>query len=141
MDNFFTFSIEGKPVGKGRPRFWGGRAVTPQKTRDYEKQIRKAYIDAGGVMHEKALSVHVNVMAYFVPPQSSTKKFKASVESGKVPYTKKPDVDNILKIALDALNGVAWLDDALVVGVSADKAYGKEERLDISFSWEERYPE
>jgi Holliday junction resolvase RusA-like endonuclease len=34
---------------------------------------------------------------------------------------KKPDIDNIEKIVLDALNGVAYADDANVVSVRAIK--------------------
>ena len=37
------------------------------------------------------------------------------------PDTHKPDADNIAKIVLDALNGVAWLDDAQVTSLTVVK--------------------
>lgn len=45
--------------------------------------------------------------------------------------TKKPDVDNIQKIVLDALNNVAYLDDTQVVQVVAIKKWDEEEKLKI----------
>lgn len=49
------------------------------------------------------------------------------MEDGSVRPTKKPDVDNIVKIVLDALNGLAWHDDAQVTFLAVSKEYtGKE---------------
>ena len=42
---------------------------------------------------------------------------------GKLLPTKKPDVDNVAKSVLDALNGVAWLDDSQVVRLEISKSY------------------
>jgi Holliday junction resolvase RusA-like endonuclease len=36
----------------------------------------------------------------------------------------KPDLDKLVRCVLDALNGVAWVDDGRVVEVVAAKAYG-----------------
>lgn len=38
--------------------------------------------------------------------------------------SKKPDVDNIIKIVLDGLNGIAYDDDKQVVYASCKKMYG-----------------
>ena len=38
-----------------------------------------------------------------------------------MPFTRKPDADNVAKSVLDALNGVAWLDDAQVTHLSVRK--------------------
>ena len=35
----YDFDIPGEPVAKGRPRFYGYRAVTPQHTRDAEELV------------------------------------------------------------------------------------------------------
>jgi Holliday junction resolvase RusA-like endonuclease len=40
-------------------------------------------------------------------------------------------VDNVLKVVLDALNGVAYKDDARVVSVSARKLYSLTPKLVI----------
>lgn len=45
---------------------------------------------------------------------------------------KKPDMDNIVKVVADALNGVAYNDDTQIVLVSAKKAYSAIEGLDVT---------
>jgi len=45
--------------------------------------------------------------------------------NGCIYPTKKPDADNIAKIVLDALNGVAYTDDTQVVNLSVQKRYGE----------------
>lgn len=59
--------------------------------------------------------VKVRVETYSELPKSRPK----SVESEEDTY--KPDIDNVIKLVLDALNEVAWKDDAQVVGVIAYK--------------------
>lgn len=44
---------------------------------------------------------------------------------------KKPDMDNIVKVVADALNGVAYHDDTQIALLSASKIYSDEEGLDI----------
>jgi Holliday junction resolvase RusA-like endonuclease len=41
-------------------------------------------------------------------------------------YTKKPDVDNLVKFVCDSLNGVYWHDDSLIYHVTASKRYVNE---------------
>ena len=45
--------------------------------------------------------------------------------NGCIYPTKKPDADNIAKIVLDALNGVAYTDDTQVINLSVQKRYGE----------------
>ena len=59
--------------------------------------------------------VKVRVETYSELPKSRPK----SIESEEDTY--KPDIDNVIKLVLDALNEVAWKDDAQVVGVIAYK--------------------
>ena len=51
---------------------------------------------------------------------------------GEILPLKKPDMDNIVKVVADALNGVAYQDDKQVILVSAKKAYSAMEGLDIT---------
>ena len=50
---------------------------------------------------------------------------------GEILPTKKPDIDNIMKVVLDALNGVAYFDDKQVCKVNFIKMYSEEPRLKI----------
>ena len=38
--------------------------------------------------------------------------------------TKKPDADNIAKVVCDALNGLAYKDDAQVIDLTVHKRFG-----------------
>lgn len=38
------------------------------------------------------------------------------------PHAQRPDLDNLVKLVLDALNGVAWADDGQVSHVIASKS-------------------
>ena len=113
-----AFFVDGMPQGKGRPRFTGKRAYTPKKTADYEKRIAQSY--DGECL---AGALFVDITAFFPIPKSYTKTQKNAIEKGNLAPTKKPDADNIGKIVLDALNGVAYEDDKQVVDLRVKKKY------------------
>lgn len=127
------FVVEGKPVGKGRPRFKRvGNFVqtyTPANTAEYEKLVRLRFQNAGGVITDKP--VRVAVVAFFAPPKSIRKREKADMLSNLILPMKKPDVDNIAKIILDALNGIAYKDDSQVVELSVKKKYASEAKVSV----------
>ena len=91
----FDFEIPGEPVSKGRPRFYGYRAVTPQHTRDAEglvrNQFRMFYPDA------EPIEGDVLMIVMFYKGRHG-----------------KPDLDNLEKLVKDALNGLAYVDDQQV---------------------------
>lgn len=54
-------------------------------------------------------------------------------------YTKKPDIDNLLKFVLDALNGEYFNDDAQVYGIMGRKHYaesGSEGKTEVHIFYE-----
>lgn len=116
------FEIEGKPVGKGRPRFWNGHAVTPQATRDYEKRVALAYKECNLPLFETE-PLEVEIIAKYPIPKQTRKADRELMMERKIIPTKKPDIDNIAKIILDGLNGVAYTDDNQVCRLSVRKEY------------------
>ena len=112
-----SFEVWGKVRGKGRPRFTrGGHAYTPNGTRDYERAIREAYENAPMRPPEPFSGpIAVCIMTYRQLPKSTPKSVI------REPDTHKPDADNVAKVVLDALNGVAWLDDAQVTSLTVIK--------------------
>ena len=126
-----TFIVKGEPKGKARPRFARGRAYTPQTTVDYEKEIKARFLECGGKFSH-ADKFTVDVIACFGVPKSAPKKKVKDMLAYQIMPTKRPDIDNILKVVLDALNGVAYYDDSQVVRVVGTKAYNKEPFLQIS---------
>lgn len=125
------FQVLGNPQGKARPRFnsMTRRTYTPTKTKTYEADIAWAYKMGGGrLMHG---AVEIKIWAYFLPAKSVSKKRLAAMLQQSEPVRRKPDVDNIAKIVLDGLNGVAYIDDAQVVSVHTMKLYSETPRLEI----------
>jgi Holliday junction resolvase RusA-like endonuclease len=130
-------TIPGEPVGKGRPRFTKvGRTYTPKKTSDYEKTVRDVYQDASGgypIAAERE-PVKVEILAYFGIPKSAPKKTRLAMLLEQLFPTKKPDADNIAKIIKDALNGLAYHDDAQVVVLHVEKHYSETPRVIVKLS-------
>lgn len=121
------FIVEGTPQGKARPRFSkkSGTVYTPAKTAKYEKLIRKAFLGAGGKVIPSDCYVGITVDAYFPIPKSYTKGKRLACQHNINRPSKKPDIDNTLKVVLDALNGVAYEDDKQVVEVICRKWYSQ----------------
>lgn len=128
------FTVPGTPRGKQRPRVLrSGGSFTPKQTVDYEAAVRLAFNTARWKA-EREKNIHfdlssikrasVHFVAYFPVPESWTKAKKESTYGE--PHTSKPDLDNIAKIILDSLNGVAFPDDAMVTYTSAKKCYCRE---------------
>ena len=125
-------TVEGEIVGKQRPRVCKHGTYTPKKTKDYEQLIRNCYMAQDGRFFERDIPIEINIKAYRKPPKGTTKKNLKLIELGLFPWIKKPDIDNICKSVLDALNGIAYADDAQVVKKIASKEYTlQEERLEV----------
>lgn len=125
------FVVEGKPVGKGRPRFKRvGNFVqtyTPANTAEYEKLVRLRFQNAGGAITDKP--VKIEIVACFAPPKSARKKDKIEMLANRILPEKKPDCDNIAKIILDALNKIAYIDDSQVIELVVKKRYSAEAKV------------
>jgi len=143
------FEVAGVPQGKGRPKFCSrGKfvtAYTPKKTKEYELMIRGAYLqylmetgDNANRIGSKAFCM--DVIAGFNVPASLSKKKQHELLCHES-HTKKPDIDNIIKVVADALNGVAYNDDSQMVQVIGVKQYtSNPTSLIIVMSWEEEDP-
>lgn len=117
-----TVKVPGRPKGKARPRFGNGRTYTPKTTIEYEDLIARCYVKQDGRTFDG--EVKLKVEAVFKIPESWTKKKKhEAIFEGKRPEV-RPDIDNIVKVVMDALSGVAYNDDSQVVIVEASKMYG-----------------
>ena len=131
------FHVPGKPQGKARAKTFRNngvtRTVTPDRTVLYENLIKDRFLDAaGGFYVERGKPVSLMIVARFLPPNSASKKRKADMLEGRELPLKKPDMDNIVKVVADALNGVAYHDDTQIVFVSAKKCYSAVEGLDVT---------
>lgn len=122
------FKIPGKVIGKGRPHFVKktGVAITPSATRGYESLVRDVALPLMGGAAPWEGCVRVCIHAHYKIPKSWSKKDVAAALEGKTP-PKKPDVDNVVKIVLDALNRVVYLDDTQVTDCFVAKRWDANE--------------
>ena len=128
-----VFEVPGEPRGKGRPRFSKtGPTYTDSETRAYENKIVVYYRkQLRAFRWPESAFISVEVTAFYPIPKSATKAATAAMREGKILPSRKPDIDNVMKVVLDALNGVAYKDDSRVVRVEAQKVYSDIPRLEI----------
>lgn len=98
-------------------RTGGGLTVYEHpRTREFERAIREAWVDqVGDGMAGFSDEVRVEVCVHRPLAKSNPKYWLGR------PDLMKPDADNIAKVVLDALNGVAFADDAQVTELSSRK--------------------
>lgn len=120
------FHVPGRPVPQPRPKISTrggfGRAYTPtdHPINNYRATIAKCASDAGCELLSCGLAV--SVCFIFERPKSHYNKSGLKKDA---PAFVNCDVDNLLKGVLDALNGIAFIDDRQVEYVEAGKYWGK----------------
>lgn len=123
------FEVPGKPQGKARARTTKFGTYTPEKTVLYENLIKVCYRQVSDYLSDKPL--HITIEAVYEPVKSASKAQREAMLSGLIKPTKKPDIDNIAKVVLDALNGVAYRDDTQVIELDLIKSYGPFAKLNV----------
>jgi Holliday junction resolvase RusA-like endonuclease len=116
------YSVEGDPVGKQRPRFSRGRTYTPKKTVDYERLIAAKALSAMAPAIPVKTTVAIFIWINHAIPASYSKKRKEACLNG-LEFPKKPDLDNVAKLYLDAMNGIVYKDDVQVIKLRVSKRY------------------
>ncbi len=119
----YKFEILGKPMGKGRPRLGKYGTYTPTKTANYETLVKWTFANVFKESKPIEGAVKAKITAVFSIPKSYSKKKRIEALT-KVDYTHKPDCDNIAKIILDSLNGLAYKDDSQISCLLVLKDYG-----------------
>jgi Holliday junction resolvase RusA-like endonuclease len=115
--------IPGEPVAQPRVKVStrGGfaRAYVDAKhpIHAYKQAIRLACVNAGGELLDGP--VEVRIACWFERPKGHSKKRRQQRE----PKTTKPDLDNVGKAILDALNEIAYNDDGQVYRLTVEKWY------------------
>lgn len=134
-----AFTIPGRVAGKGRARSTlikpkGKPAFisnyTPAKTRSMEAVIRSLGHDAMAGRPPLLGAASLTIRIFLNPTPSWSKKRQAAAMFA----TGKPDLDNVVKLVGDALNGIAWSDDAQLCDISISRRYDRagSERAEIT---------
>lgn len=129
-----TFTVTTDRIrGQARPRFsrWGTYKDAAAKA--WESAIRDAFLAQGGADRASfADEVHVTVRTSRRLPSGRPKRVQSEVDLFK------PDIDNVLKAVLDALNGTAYKDDkqvTLLVGEKLPRERRESELLEVTVEY------
>jgi crossover junction endodeoxyribonuclease RusA len=98
-------------VPAARPRFARGRTYYPPKYNKWKgdaARILPAIVENAGILVPLECPVILD-MTFVMPVTKGEGKMV------------KADIDNLSKAVMDALNGIAWVDDEQVVSLSAIK--------------------
>lgn len=110
----FRFEVPGEPVSKSRARYNGQgpkvRAYTPTSSAEAETVVAWRYRQTlGGGAQVDDRSGYGLACTFYVEKRQ------------------RRDVDNMIKLVADALNGVAWADDSQVTEVSGRVVHGSDQ--------------
>lgn len=127
----YEFEVPGKVIGKGRPRLntYTGIVYTPTKTKDYETLIEQYFLLKYPRFKMLEGRLKVKAIVYIAIPKSTKKSDVSEMLDNNISPTKKPDIDNIVKIILDSMNKFAFKDDTQITKLEIEKKYGLEEKI------------
>lgn len=127
----YEFEVIGKINGKARPRLnmYTGKVYTPTTTKDYENLIREYFKIKYHKNEVLKGRIKVTIIAYFAIPKSTSKKDREIMLNNTISPTKKPDIDNIVKVILDALNKYVFEDDNQITKLEVEKVYSEDEKI------------
>lgn len=138
MGRRVQFSVPGQPVRWQRPE-QGRHIITgaPMRWNDPRVEEAKKAIAklARSVWRGDPATgpVILRVVAIFAIPPSWPKAVRDEALGARVLHTCDPDLDQLVKLAQDALVGIAYMDDNQVAGYpNSAKRYGSPERTEIT---------
>ena len=135
MTMMVTYIVYGEPVGKGRPRFARRgnftSTYTPLKTKTYEDEIRMMAKAAMGASEPLETPVTVAIYIRVGIPASYSKQKRKDASSGILKPMKKPDLDNVAKCHLDAIQGIIVVDDKQVINLHVTKVYAETPAVEV----------
>ena len=124
--------VPGVPVGKQRPRVTMHGTYTPQKTADYESLVRWCWRAQSGECFCSNVALKATMRFYMPIPQSLSDRKRKAFEGQA--HVKRGDLDNFVKAVCDALNKIAYADDAQISCIDAVKLYSAEPRAEIEIT-------
>lgn len=121
--------VAGQPSTKQRPRFdpRTKRTYTPPSNIISENDVRAVWREAGEPRIEDDVAVELQVMVVVIRPAGHFKNDGSLSTEGlrhPIPANKKPDLDNAVKLIMDALNTRAYRDDVRIARIIAERRWG-----------------
>ena len=132
MSQLINMTIPGEP----KPwQVWVRRsAPTPGylEFKAYQATIQAKCLEAWGTkpLIETAVAIHLVFIRSY--PKNLPKKEASRERRLREALVRKPDLDNMVKAAIDGVKGIIIKDDTVVVRLSAEKRFGPEPMTTIT---------
>ena len=130
MPQMLTFYVNGEPVAQPRHRIaTRGKFSTAYIPKGHAihgwkyavEEAAREQAERIGWVPVKGEPLAVVMRFYFRQPKSNKTRH----------HVQRPDLDNLAKAVLDALHGIAFLDDACVVGLRLQKEWASQSGLEV----------
>lgn len=119
----YIFKVPGQPFAWQRAGLSrDGRHYTKAETAAFERKVALYATQVGCEPIEGP--VRLAVEAFFQMPEMDR---RVRTPAKARPKSTKPDIDNLLKGVLDALNGIAYVDDAQVAEITGRKWFAAQD--------------
>jgi Holliday junction resolvase RusA-like endonuclease len=122
VTNPIKFTIPGEPHALQRARHGNGRTYDTA-----ENKAAKAHVALLGKQamraRNKPYEGAIKLTILFIHPWPKSYSQKRKNQSNGFYKVTKSDVDNQIKLVMDALNGITWKDDAQVSVIHAEKVH------------------
>ena len=132
------FIVEGKVKPKQSFRFSRfGCKYTPADVKEYARNIQRSFYAKypkwlPSNFFEKPLKVEICIFMQI--PKATSKKNKETMLKHDLRPIKRPDIDNVSKNILDALNGIVYADDKQIVELAVKKYYAERDYIQIKIT-------
>lgn len=129
-----AFTYFGRAIPKMRAGRNGKRSFTPKRNAAFEAKIRaiSAVEMARAGLHATPDAVLLELAFEREIPKSWTKAKQLQMRG--MPIVGRPDVDNLQKAIMDAMNGVVYEDDAQVADVQLSRRWGQTDCVRVRIS-------
>ena len=126
--------IPGEPQGKQRPKWSPRGTYSPKKTVNYETYIKELFAVKYPDFRPVESVLIMELQAWLMIPTSASKKKRKLMQDLALKPGKRPDIDNVIKVVMDALEKLAYKNDSQIVEAHLYKFYAERPRLDIRIS-------
>lgn len=127
--NVIEFFVAGDPVAKGSAKAFfnrkTGRAMVVQTNAEKQKPWASmiSYIAQQRGLQPYYSGIVITLAFKLRRPRFHFKGDGSLSSRAELYHSKRPDLDKLVRTVLDALTGLAWLDDSQVCQIEATKQY------------------
>lgn len=122
------------PTPKARPRMTrSGNVYNTQKTCQAESDIQflvRTHMSKENIQITSK-PVIVKILFNYAHPKILSKNDKLLADLDMLYKVSRPDVDNLAKLVLDAMNGLVYFDDGQVARLVCEKKYSGREGIEL----------